>query len=920
MRKILWYSSINELDYEQQMLFARLGWDFRLAIPDTGNDYFFPVKARIDHPGVATCEQLVAVIREYKPDLLVHRYRRESSDLLAAAEETGVPILVWVTEQGPDRDLEWDRNRHFRQLAVNNPYDVHYFRNRGIEQVYYWPFGCVPSFHRRVEAREPYRCDFVGYGNPIYNAYDSKRDSVDTVVRPLIDGGFDVSLWGRRSGSTGGWLDVPGVKDGVHYKGLFDYDDLPAVNSSAKIVLGITSNGRYGAFGSRLARAMACGSFCIWAYSEGMEEMEEGYENHVNCCWTTHPDETLELARYYLENDEARERVAQAGQRLALDKLNYETLVPRIIEQALANGRVPAHSRYHAMGRALQSQVSESLPLEACWTGYRIMAHDATGLTSEMAIATVRAALEQGSPRVALRSMERFVHLFHDLLIRNDRSCDSPRLHGLIGRRYGQVFRLVDAMVEQALGGPGATTPQDRALASRDFLCGIMRMETTRRIVHPLVVEMARSLATRLHRLGRTGDSIRAFSVYRRIHGKDDLPAEHWRTLVEELEACLRAPVPAVPAPSPAASSRLPSGPTDTLLPAHWELFLEIARMVPLDRRRVLLTGDCIPAWAEYLHHNVAATLLLRLAAPLEDPLGVPSWTNLPDPRPVHETLGGPQQVQQCAPDALVYLALTENATHWPRIQQLAGFVPAGACVIVASMGSPASLRRSMEEIGLRVAWVMELEGELDFDFPAAHPLAGPLAVAGGWKELSPIVRLSVLAYNLANLLEPRISHVTLDPLEIVHGLYSWSEGYARVMQEVCETEGFACTPVTVRAAGPSGERFAREREQTLLEVKTGSRITTWDPMLGIGYEATVDELIRSPERGNMPLGRPGSSRWWNRYKLERHTGREFFAAVHSVARRPDLAARATFEPLPGRQPTPAPPSQDATPLPGAPT
>jgi hypothetical protein len=284
---------------------------------------------------------------------MVHRYRQPVEALLDACRQTGTRLLVWISEQGPERDIEVARAQNFHNVIVNNDPDYDFYRASGVENVYRMPFGCTPAFHRRVPAPPKYKTDLVCYGNPLYTFYPDKRAAVDTLVGPVVEAGLDVALWGIATGS-GGWLEIPYVKERPHvYRGVFPYEDLPAVNSGAKIVLGITANGRYGAYGSRLARALGCGSFVIWHYSAGMEQY---FENHKHLCWSTSPGETLDLVNHYLAHDAERERIAREGQRYAYEHLDYARMLPPIIDDVLAQPEIRNSSAWFDRVRPLKER------------------------------------------------------------------------------------------------------------------------------------------------------------------------------------------------------------------------------------------------------------------------------------------------------------------------------------------------------------------------------------------------------------------------------------------------------------------------------------------------------------------------------------------------------------------------------------
>lgn len=341
--KILWLSYGTEIEYEMKLLFSQYkDIKFNLGIPNEKPTYFFPGYIKANYNNLYNRENIQRVLEDYQPDILIHRYQQPYEPILEAAEDCGVRTVCWITEQGPERDIELLRAKNFRNVIVNNELDYELYKKEGIENLYYMPFCYVPSFHKRVLPSEKYKTDIVCYGNPAYEFYESKRKSVDTLVVPLLKEGYDVALWGP-SEVAGGWLKVPYVKKDEHYKGMFNYKELPVVNSSAKIVLGITANASYGAYGGRLARALGCGSFVLWYYTEGMEKY---FVNHKHLCWSKSPEETLEIVSYYLNHDEEREKIALEGQRFAYENLNYEKRFIEIINDLLTQPSISKSKRY----------------------------------------------------------------------------------------------------------------------------------------------------------------------------------------------------------------------------------------------------------------------------------------------------------------------------------------------------------------------------------------------------------------------------------------------------------------------------------------------------------------------------------------------------------------------------------------------
>ncbi|MNM77949.1 hypothetical protein D3C81_898260 [compost metagenome] len=61
------------------------------------------------------------------------------------------------------------------------------------------------------------------------------------------------------------------------------------------------------------------------------------FENHVHLTYSSSPEETKEIMDFYLNNEDARNKIALAGQKLVYEKHTYKQRVNEIIN-ALGKG------------------------------------------------------------------------------------------------------------------------------------------------------------------------------------------------------------------------------------------------------------------------------------------------------------------------------------------------------------------------------------------------------------------------------------------------------------------------------------------------------------------------------------------------------------------------------------------------------
>ena len=180
-------------------------------------------------------------------------------------------------------------------------------------------YGCNPSVHRRVPPEDAYRHDLVlmahnynVWWNPGHFSY--RLAGINHILRPLVENDYDLMVWGL-------WWQDP---DRIYHLPDKNYGSaLPPgheaqVYSSAKIVLGLQSVGTSTSMLSiRTFEALCCGAFHLSQYSPALEHY---FRKGIHMEWSRSPEETLELADFYLKRDSARERIARQGRREVLEK------------------------------------------------------------------------------------------------------------------------------------------------------------------------------------------------------------------------------------------------------------------------------------------------------------------------------------------------------------------------------------------------------------------------------------------------------------------------------------------------------------------------------------------------------------------------------------------------------------------------
>ena len=114
--------------------------------------------------------------------------------------------------------------------------------------------------------------------------------------------------------------------DGKQWLGNPDY--VRFING-AKIGIGSNSFNRARYSSDRLGNYMACGTFYLTQYIEGLEDI---FEKGVDLDWFETVDEMHERIKFYLENETLRYQIAQKGRNKVLKYFDYKPLVQNLLE------------------------------------------------------------------------------------------------------------------------------------------------------------------------------------------------------------------------------------------------------------------------------------------------------------------------------------------------------------------------------------------------------------------------------------------------------------------------------------------------------------------------------------------------------------------------------------------------------------
>lgn len=280
-------------------------------------------------------KSIVEAVEKFKPDLLIttgwaySRYKREYLDrLIKSVTEQRVKHLYWATE-----DPRWTKECSMKcidllqpdAVLTIHPESVGKYLRMGIPAGHL-DFGCNPQFNKIEPPVNKYAYDVavVGNGGKEWKSY--RKDSVEILLKPLVEKGYNIAIWGRRWDRFN--EELMGFKiPKTMIKGELPYEETNKVYNSAKIIIGLQND--QGMLTSRTFEVLGSGGFLLTVPTWSVKNLFKDHE-HLVC--SSSPAETVNLVNYFLNDEEARKRVAQQGQQEVYAKHTYWERAGRILE------------------------------------------------------------------------------------------------------------------------------------------------------------------------------------------------------------------------------------------------------------------------------------------------------------------------------------------------------------------------------------------------------------------------------------------------------------------------------------------------------------------------------------------------------------------------------------------------------------
>ncbi|HEX8281838.1 MAG TPA: glycosyltransferase [Pyrinomonadaceae bacterium] len=247
------------------------------------------------------------------------------------ARRAGRPVAFWCAEDPNDFEKFLPQAREADVVFTTDEECVPRYKSRlGHGRVHWLPWACAPEIHRPLPLHEDARA-FVLSAN-WYERFEARLWSVRTVVDPLVERGYGISLF-----CLEGWTMWP-ERYRKFWRGGPDYLTSSEQYRQGRVALGL-NNQRSGMDGHgktvmtsmRTFEVLASGKPFLSSHSDAYERL--GFVNGVHMAWSSTPEETLHWAERLLGPD--GERVARAGREFVLAHHTYAHRLRQIVEAVL---------------------------------------------------------------------------------------------------------------------------------------------------------------------------------------------------------------------------------------------------------------------------------------------------------------------------------------------------------------------------------------------------------------------------------------------------------------------------------------------------------------------------------------------------------------------------------------------------------
>ncbi len=284
---------------------------------DLGND------VRIS--GELTEDSLSKILSEFKPDLVVTMAISNEIKPIKIGlinkyiRPLKIPIIYWATEDPAFtysfslpliKRIKPDFIFSISQDTVND------FKRLGLSCAY-MDFGIAPKIHTPIQVDERYSSSIARVANAYPKVLKNyplhyRNKSIETLITPLLRNNIRVDFGGHDWDKMNSYFNYNIPKDWLH--GYLEYKDANKVYCSSKVILGLQNYDNQ--LTQRTYEILASGGFLLTNNTKAINNM---FKSKKQLITTSSQEETLNLVKYYLNNEAERVKISNCGREYISD-------------------------------------------------------------------------------------------------------------------------------------------------------------------------------------------------------------------------------------------------------------------------------------------------------------------------------------------------------------------------------------------------------------------------------------------------------------------------------------------------------------------------------------------------------------------------------------------------------------------------
>jgi len=299
--------------------FVRLGHDVRIFSYCNALQQISPFKSRAITKRFYKSKvdkSLAEQIKNYKPDIVYVSFARALNAKTITTMRNAAPNAVFIGGDGDpwpklQKDGRIDTAKELDILmATNDGQFLQDYRDAGVPLCAFMPNMCDPDIDHRYEVGPEWKTDILWTGTVKHHA-----DAGDSIREEVL-----TELPKRKNCSLYGCFDKPQI-GGINY--LYTI-------SGARIGVSINAVNSIRLYHSdRFTHYLACGTFVL---AKRVPDTNLLFEDGVHLKYFDTAEEFFELADYYLNHEEKRKKLANAGMKYAHEQFNSVKIAGHILD------------------------------------------------------------------------------------------------------------------------------------------------------------------------------------------------------------------------------------------------------------------------------------------------------------------------------------------------------------------------------------------------------------------------------------------------------------------------------------------------------------------------------------------------------------------------------------------------------------